>query len=314
MAEVAEGSRLVVGIDFGTTYVICIPSTSPLILQILISVYRFSGVAFQVQTDGRGVGQVRVVLNWPCPVGHARDADEAKVPSKLSYPKDYDSDDYLSYDDDESDENSILWGYQVVEDTETTIEWPKLLLLDNTDLPDHLRHSSKLRIARQRMEAMGKTPVDLVADYLEKLWIHAMGHDEKPGFIAGCLPFDPRKFPIHVVITVPAIWKQNAQNLTEEALKRAILGTSSISFEVTTEPQAAIMAHAEEIRGLMKINDIVLCLDLGGGTADCISYRLTDSKTLDLVEVVPGDGKLTPSVYKSPRSPPANESNPPYIV
>lgn len=59
-----------------------------------------------------------------------------------------------------------------------------------------------------------------------------------------------------------------------------------------SEPEAAMMAYAGKIRNQMQVDDVAVCLDLGGGTADCISYRLTSDDRLAWEEVVPGDGKF----------------------
>ncbi len=79
-----------------------------------------------------------------------------------------------------------------------------------------------------------------------------------------------------VVITVPASFDPGACALTEEAAKRAGFG------EVTLleEPQAALYAwleaHAHSFRKVLKKDDVVLVVDIGGGTTDFSLIQVTE--------------------------------------
>lgn len=210
-------------------------------------------------------------------------------------------------DEDDCDDRGPIWGYLVANDTETSIEWPKLLLLKKDDLPPHLRESTSLNKARSRLQALRprKTAVDVVADYVKQLWMHAFGDDDHRGYIDRHLRLHLHLLPLlkaseirtHVIVTIPAIWKNDAVHAMENALAASILGQPHISYEFMSEPEAGMMALTGQIQGQMQVNDVAVCLDLGGGTADCISYKLTSTDPLMWEEVVTGDGKLVIFCY-----------------
>lgn len=243
---------------------------------------------------------VREVRGWPCPPGYSREADQVKVPTKLDYSQEYRA--YYSAGANEQDENNgdddddydrPLWGYLVVDDTKTTIEWPKLLLLGEADLPSHLQGSGWLNKSRKRAKALRKTAPELLADYIRQLWRHAVGDGTSEGYIDRYLlpPLKAATAQTHVVVTIPAIWKNDAVKGMKMALADSILGHAAISYEFMSEPEAGMMALAGQIRNQMQVDDVAVCLDLGGGTADCISYRLMSDDRLAWEEVVPGDGE-----------------------
>jgi molecular chaperone DnaK (HSP70) len=101
------------------------------------------------------------------------------------------------------------------------------------------------------------SPLEASARYLEHLldaWNHAF-----------------KKHPAkdqHVVVTVPASFDAGARDLTLEAAKQAGLG------EVTLleEPQAALYAwleaHGDGWRKQVKPGEVILVIDVGGGTSD----------------------------------------------
>lgn len=106
------------------------------------------------------------------------------------------------------------------------------------------------------------------------------------------------EMPIHVVLTVPAIWTDFAKEGMKAAATRSrIIGNANrpaglTTFEFLSEPEAAAHAYAKEIVGTLTVGETVLICDLGGGTGDCISYQLTNRDSLELKEVVPGTGAI----------------------
>jgi molecular chaperone DnaK (HSP70) len=116
------------------------------------------------------------------------------------------------------------------------------------------------------MKAFGKTPVDVVANYLRCLWQHAtqsiQNHLGKHLW---------ENLDVRIVITVPAIWDHKAQETTRRAAEMAGLMTRpSTTLELIGEPEAATLAvfnemEAQRKRMLKKGDSFVVC-DAGGGT------------------------------------------------
>jgi len=115
------------------------------------------------------------------------------------------------------------------------------------------------------LEQSGKTAVDLVSDYLRQLWEHIMLTIEKA---RGEMVIEA--LPIHVVITVPAIWKGYARQAMQEAAKRAgILDTREAGVTHLTfapEPEAAGLSTLLEHGSGVKPGNVYIVCDAGGGT------------------------------------------------
>lgn len=242
------------------------------------------------------MSELHEVRNWPSPSGHAREADQVKVPTKVDYEKQHSHEEKTGDDSgDEDGDDRPLWGYLVVNESKTSVEGAKMLLVDKASLPAHLRDSAWLNKSRKKVKELGKTPVQVLADYIRQLWKHAVGDDKTKGYIDRYLlpPLKAFTMKTHVVVTIPAIWKNEALQGMKNALSASILRNNpNITFEFLSEPEAALMAYAKKIRNQLQVGDIITCLDLGGGTADCISYRLRSSDPMAWGEVVPGDGEF----------------------
>lgn len=254
-----------------------------------------SAVAFGTLEDAHPIplrSEVSSVAHWPGP-RPSTEIDEVKVPSKIQYRR---------------GENGHFipdkWGYQVEHDDDLTFDWYKLLLLKDEDQPRHLRDSKQLQKAKERMRVIGKTSEDVVSDYLSKLWEHAVGEKSldpwglPTGQICSLLgKGSVYKMPIHVVLTVPAIWGKYARELMKKAAVRAGIfdrrRAGPTTLELISEPEAAAYTYAKEIRQRLGVGDTILVLDLGGGTGDSTSYKLLwkdGSGNLELEEVIPCDG------------------------
>ena len=93
-----------------------------------------------------------------------------------------------------------------------------------------------------------------------------------------------------VVLTVPASFDPAARELTAEAAEAVGLG----HLVLLEEPQAAlyhwILAARGEWRKQVRVGDIILVIDLGGGTADFSLIAVTERDgSLELVRVAVGD-------------------------
>ena len=266
--------QLVVGFDLGTTYVY--PS-HPLVEWMTHESHRFSGAAWCLhcpQNQRKCEDSIRTVRGWPAPRGQQR--DEAKVPSIIQYNKGH----------------VAKWGYEVSGCDENTLEWFKLALVADTDLPPHLRKSTKLKDTKKKMRHLELNATQVMENYMEKVWSHVLGEIKK-----NLTSEDFESTPIHVVISIPAIWGNHAVEMMKTAAAVSIMGsrhTGLITYELLSEPEAAVQAYAEELQLKLKVGDIVMVTDLGGGTGDVISYQKVgegDEIHMELKEAAPGDGK-----------------------
>lgn len=239
----------------------------------------FSGLAWQQHyQNSRRVSEVeaRTVRAWPS--SHGPDQDESKVPSRLVY-------------DDQG--NVKAWGYEVgCGRDEITMEWFKLAIVPDKDLPSHLRDSSKLKETKKNMRDLDINAGQVMAKYMEKIWAHAQDEIRKS---VGRRDF--KSMPIHVVITIPAIWGNEAIQIMEKAAALSILQSQSAAlptYEFLSEPEAAVQAYAKELQLKLNVGDTVMVVDLGGGIGDIISYQKAGEGKedyLELKEAAPGDGK-----------------------
>lgn len=161
----------------------------------------------------------------------------------------------------------------------------------------------------------GKTPIRLVAS--AKSWLCHAGVDCKQPILPADAPEDvPRispfaaskaylqhlreawnhRFPDYrledqdVTITVPASFDPAARELTVEAA-RAIGLTQAVLLE---EPQAALYSWIEKSEGdwrnHVNVGDVILVIDVGGGTTDLSLIAVTEQEgNLQLTRVAVGD-------------------------
>ncbi|KAI0517580.1 hypothetical protein F5B22DRAFT_654801 [Xylaria bambusicola] len=256
---------VVIGIDFGTT---------------------FTGVAFgYVREGGRGPSDVKpeAITLWPAPDPEDPHSDSPKVPSRISYGQD----------------GTVAWGHQAA-DSADLITWFKLLLLDEDSLEPHLRNTAHIIQARNSVEKTGKSAVEVISDYLGKVWDHAL---EAVTRINGQDFMTTRAF--HLVITVPAIWQDSTVALMESAVEKAGIlmkhqGRENTTYTIVSEPEAAALAVIDGYNkyDVLKTGQTLIIVDLGGGTADLISFKVKSMKpNLVLEEVVEGTGGLCGATF-----------------
>ncbi|KAI0430736.1 hypothetical protein F5Y09DRAFT_355703 [Xylaria sp. FL1042] len=231
-------TTLVVGIDFGTT---------------------FSGVSWLICKTGSTPGQPDIISQWPTSIDNRRgNSDSQKVPTKVHYNPD----------------GELSWGFRTPVNVET-VEWFKLLLLNDEDLQTHLRGSQHLHDAQKMMSRLRKNAIQLTGDYLKALWDHALGqiiNAKGQTLVDG--------MPINVILTVPAVWTDYARDRMREAATLAGIlkdrGIEKTTLAFISEPEAAAIATVPELqnRGDLQVGDSFIVLDAGGGTVDIISYRV----------------------------------------
>ncbi|CAI7659240.1 unnamed protein product [Penicillium glandicola] len=234
----------------------------------------YSGVAWATVEDFER-DEINVITNWP---EHGR--EEPKAPTELCY-----------------EDGKVMWGYGIPEDADP-VRWFKLLLLRDEDMTEEQRQSEPLLRARKLMRETGRTATDLVADFLRPLWQHTLEtiHRFRSKSVISALTF-------HVVITVPAIWKDYARGAMEEAARNAgilqdrPIGPTTLSF--VPEPEAAALVTLCE-RGReqdVETDDVYVICDAGGGTVDLITYRVGDLNPIEIREAVIGTGGLCGGIF-----------------
>lgn len=134
-------------------------------------------------------------------------------------------------------ENGVVknWGYEVGMKDES-LKWIKVLLESRPKYPqttDDVKRNNVL------LTKLGKTPEDVVADYLRCLWNYAKEDIRKR--------VDDEmweaNYSVRVVVTVPAVWSDSAKAKTLSAAKRAGMGKN---ITMITEPEAAALATLKE--------------------------------------------------------------------
>ncbi|KAL2700367.1 hypothetical protein AAEP93_008890 [Penicillium crustosum] len=244
--------RLVIGLDFGTT---------------------FSGVSWATVDDFER-NEIQTITSWP---GAYR--QEGKAPTRIFY-----------------EHGKIFWGYEVPDNAEP-IQWFKLLLLRDKDLSSEVRSEDLIVRARKMLQDENKTAVDCTADYLKALWAHTLMsiRSARSDVIISNLAF-------HVVITIPAIWKDYARESMKEAARKAgiLRRRSSAAQTILTfvpEPEAAGLASLGLQRRQLRTDEVYVICDAGGGTVDVISYKVGELKPIKLHEAVVGTGDLCGGIF-----------------
>lgn len=188
-------------------------------------------------------GQVNVITSWP-----GSGEEEGKTPTELFYGN-----------------GEINWGYDISPNVEP-LRWFKLLLLKEEDLNPSICSSRFLHHGRQTLRETGKSASDLIADYLRLLWGHALYNINKA---CGKGIVDALRF--HVVITVPAIWKDYARQGMKEAVRRSGIldprAAGETKFIFAPEPEVAALSTLCE-KGGSKVypDELYVICDAGGGT------------------------------------------------
>lgn len=264
----SKKDALIIGIDFGTTY---------------------SGIAWAFTGDQK----VRTIRKWP---GEPLQMD--KVKTEIAY---------------KEDGTKYKWGFDIKKDSTNALRWFKLLLHSNDSGKGSLfSQQQEDRISQEKFRRLketvaaipqGKSPKDLVADYLKAINSHLMStlrKSQQPSFMNTL----GKEVPVHYYLTVPAMWSPEAKELTRQAAKDAGIGELG-PVRLISEPEAAAAHCFTQYQGTkhsLKVNDVYVIADCGGGTVDMISYEITSiSPTLKMKEAAVGVGGLYGSVYLNDR-------------
>ncbi|PSR90495.1 hypothetical protein BD289DRAFT_365914 [Coniella lustricola] len=259
--------RLIVGVDFGTT---------------------FSGVA-AVYTSTPD--DIEIIKTWPGGNGITSD----KVPTELSYDTPTSSPSSTSQppptstasDPSSSPAPIVKWGFQFKPD-EARLRCIKLFLDRSQKLPFYV---SPLETAAQ-LRRYNKTVVDAVADYLTQIHAHTMDTLTRrygESFMASTR--------VDWVLTCPAVWSDAAKNTTLQAAERAGMGERAV-IQMISEPEAAAVWTLKAIQpNHLNVGDNFIVCDGGGGTVDLIAYKIISLKPLKVEESAVGTGGLCGSAF-----------------
>ncbi|RKK86641.1 hypothetical protein BFJ69_g865 [Fusarium oxysporum] len=219
----------------------------------------------------------KFVTGWETLSGNP--SDDVKVPSTLYYGE-------------AKNRNNLEWGFKVPDDRDV-LSWFKHLIVDDKDLPDHIRFSPQLANAKRIMRKVQKTPVEIVGDYLKQLWLHSWEHITQSDGLG-----ENPVINVLICITSPATWPSSARVRIIKALAHAGLlnyfprDRFGLRFftDISMAAFAAIDDHAER-RGL-ELGDVIIACDAGGGTVDVVSYVVTSHDPFMVTEYTKADGKL----------------------
>ncbi|KAJ5957532.1 purine and uridine phosphorylase [Penicillium viridicatum] len=231
---------------------------------------RYSGVSWATLADFKHES-INVITKWP-----GSDSERVKVLTRLSY-----------------EHSEILWGFQVPDEVQE-LRYFKLLLLRKGDVEDELR--AQFGHTMRTLHDNGITAEDCITDYLRAIWKHTLEtiRQARPKYGIEALKF-------HVVLTVPATWKDYARNAMKRAASKAGIldyrtaGPTSLTF--VPEPEAAGLAALVDRGAYVESGNVFVVCDAGGGTVDVITYIVADNQPLQLQEVVASDGGFCGGIF-----------------
>lgn len=139
-----------------------------------------------------------------------------------------------------------------------------------------------------------KQPVDIVATFLREVKNHLMKVlDQKYSKALWS------SLPVVLVVTVPAVWSDLAKSRTLEAVCKAGFNSTELpqlqNTIVATEPECAAIYTIKTLRNTIHdadfaVGDGFTVCDMGGGTVDLISYRVTSLNPVRVEEATVGNG------------------------
>jgi hypothetical protein len=166
------------------------------------------------------------------------------------------------------------------------------LLLDDSPMTAKVREGLNKTLNELKSRKVVDGPLHVIADYLTYLLDHTRSELRALGYQDSC--------PKEMVLCVPAIWSQQACRDMQKCLAVAMNGANFRGADVqnnsienlfiVSEPEAAaayMLDNSPEIR----CGQTFVLLDAGGGTVDANTYRVSNEEPLRLEhEIVPPGG------------------------
>ncbi|KAM5370925.1 hypothetical protein ACJZ2D_008238 [Fusarium nematophilum] len=166
------------------------------------------------------------------------------------------------------------------------VDWPGVKLLLDPDQPKPMYLPSGS--IKSEIKKLPKKPVDIAADFIGAIYGHAIEKIESKvprDYVSICQK--------HFVLSVPAVWSDQAKDRTLQAAKKA--GIHPVT--PIKEPEAAALHTLMSQERALSVGDCFILCDAGGGTVDLISYEVVALRpALALKEVVPGTGNMAGSL------------------
>ncbi|KAG6101069.1 hypothetical protein E4U30_003157 [Claviceps sp. LM220 group G6] len=290
---VQPADRLIVGVDFGTTFsgVAAVYTATPDDIEII-----------KTWPGGNGItsDKVPTELTYDVPAHHpTRPVHAAPISSSFSSTPSS-SLSFSSYSSSSSYSPSPLsssssssssptppkWGFQFRPE-EPRLRCIKLFLDPIQKLPFYVSH---LDTAAQLKRA-NRTVVDAVSDYLTQIRRHTMETLSRrygASFMASTR--------VEFVLTCPAVWSDAAKHRTLLAAERAGMGQRG-EIRMVSEPEAAAVYTLKVMGACLAVGDHFVVCDAGGGTVDLIAYKIKSLHPLRVEESAVGTGGLCGSAF-----------------
>ena len=254
-----RSQKLVIGIDYGTTN---------------------TGAAYALVPPDSCDDHVdiNVVRQWPHG-GRRLDASD-KLPSEIAYDK---------------SKNPVAYGFDIPEGLQP-LQWVKLLLQPELFSGTQKKpNTERVWRAYEELERLGKTPVDVIADYLAWLWQYIQDSirdaEEDQGIF--------NTSDVTVVMTVPASWPDRPKDCLLQAAKKAGIESPGTRLKFQAEPEAAAIfgLKARVRKKQVNVGDCIIICNAGGGTVDVVTYQVLSKQPLALDQVVVSKGKFCGSAF-----------------
>ena len=229
--EGATRSRLVVGIDFGTTYFKPLPK-----FIMLLTFTRFSGASFALLHPRDDPSEVKIspVRNWKGDL--PGNTTSNKVPTVIAYDA----------------VGKVYWGFDALDELrEETYRWLKLLLEPEVSGKRNLSDAVDQKATKALLSSQSKTAIDVAADYVRLLWEHVkdqiINEHSKATY-----DFAEKS----IVFTVPAVWSEMAKHNTYLVAVGAGLALENLRLQTISEPEAAAIAVLRDRGTLLKVTHL----------------------------------------------------------
>lgn len=180
---------LIIGLDFGTTFSGYVESVRYTVASILNN-HLFLRVAYAYSTTK----SLRSIDKWP----GGGNASSVKAPTLIRY------DDGLT--------RSFHWGFELNKFPGDNIRLFKLILDKEQmeSLPYNLPQDVEAQLAK--IEAIGKSPFEVATDYIGAILYYSIEQIKQQAMDPRILDNCEKK----IIITVPAVWSDQAKNLTSQ--------------------------------------------------------------------------------------------------
>ncbi|KAG6060631.1 hypothetical protein E4U17_003803 [Claviceps sp. LM77 group G4] len=278
---VQPADRLIVGVDFGTTFsgVAAVYTATPDDIEII-----------KTWPGGNGItsDKVPTELTYDVSAHPARPARPSNAaPFSSSFSPSPPSSSSSPPSPSPSPSPTPKWGFQFRPE-EPRLRCIKLFLDPIQKLPFYVSH---LDTAAQLKRA-NRTVVDAVSDYLTQIRRHTMETLSRrygTAFMASTR--------VEFVLTCPAVWSDAAKHRTLLAAERAGMGQRG-EIRMVSEPEAAAVYTLKVMGGgSLVVGDHFVVCDAGGGTVDLIAYKIKSLHPLRVEESAVGTGGLCGSAF-----------------